>query len=65
LWIWFCQHSLGLAITGMAPAAVTWEGVTSWAALMRIDLEPWEAMTIVRLGTIRASIQSQEMAKAK
>jgi len=64
LWSWYCQHSMGLTITGMAPAVVTWEGLASWCDLMGVDLEPWEALTMIRLGHLRANIESEKIAKA-
>ncbi len=64
LWRWFCQHALGLAINGMAPSVVTWEGVTAWAALMDVRLEPWEALTMVRLGHLRAGIETEKISAA-
>ncbi len=61
LWSWYCQHSMGLAINGMAPAVVTWEGIASWSAVMDVALEPWEALAMVRLGNVRANIESEKI----
>jgi hypothetical protein len=36
----------------------------SWCALMGIDLEPWEALTMIRLGHLRANIESEKINKA-
>ena len=64
LWSWYCQHSMGVAINGMAPAVVTWEGIGAWSTLMGIRLEPWETMTMIRLGHLRANIEGEKIAKA-
>lgn len=64
LWSWYCQHSMGVAVNGMAPAVVTWEGVAAWSRLMGIDLEPWEAMTMIRLGHLRANTEAEKINKA-
>lgn len=60
LWDWFMQISLGLTPTGFAPPVVTWEAVQAWSLLTECPLEPWEAVALVQLGLIRASIQSEE-----
>ncbi len=64
LWSWYCQHSMGLAVNGMSYPAVTWEGVSAWSNLMGISLESWEALTMIRLGNLRANIESEKIAKA-
>jgi hypothetical protein len=61
LWQYYCQHTLGLAVSGMAPAVVTWEGLRSWCALMEIELDPEEALVLVRLGYEAASAQSEKI----
>ncbi|QUS39557.1 hypothetical protein RPMA_12455 [Tardiphaga alba] len=63
LWEWFFEISMGLAISGMAPPVVTWEGLAAWRMQMGIELEPWEARTIVRLGYLRAAVLSEEKPK--
>ena len=35
LWTWFNELSAGLAITGMGPSVLTWEGLDAWRRLMR------------------------------
>jgi hypothetical protein len=49
LWDWFCQLSMGLSISGMAPAVVTWESLESWARQMDIEVRPREAIVFVEL----------------
>ena len=63
LWEWFCEISMGLAVSGMAPPVITWEGLAAWRAQMGVDLEPWEARTVVRMSCLRASILSEEKPK--
>jgi hypothetical protein len=65
LWEYFARHSMGLAINGMAPATVTWEGLRAWCELMGIELEPWEAMALVELGSLRARIESEKYDRAR
>jgi hypothetical protein len=48
----------------MAPAKVTWEGLKSWCRLMKIKLDPEEALVLVRLGHESAVAQSEEINKA-
>lgn len=55
---------MGLAISGMAPAVVTWEGLRAWAGFMNLDLEPWEARTMIEMGYRRAVIESEAKPKA-
>ncbi len=61
LWAWFCQYAKGLPVNGMAPASATWEGVAAWAALMRIDMEPWEANVMIDLGLLRSNVVAEKM----
>lgn len=50
---------MGLAQNGMAPPAVTWEGLKAWCEQMRVTLEPWEARAMVTLGTVRANVDAE------
>lgn len=59
LWNWFGEIIEGCE-PGFGPAVVTWQALASWAGFMRVDLEPWEARTIVRLGATRAAILSED-----
>lgn len=63
LWAWFGEFAMGMASGGMGPAVATWEGLTAWCARMRVDLEPWEARAMIRLGHIRAVVQSEAEAE--
>lgn len=66
LWEWFGDYAFGLPSGGMGPAAPTWENLQAWRDHMRLDLEPWEARAMIRLGHIRAVVQSEvESEKAK
>jgi hypothetical protein len=62
LWDFFLELSAGLAVTGMAPAIVTWESVSHWSAQMDVELEPWEVKELVFLGNLRARTQSEKIA---
>lgn len=59
LWRYFIEHSLGMAATGMGPPLVTWEGLAAWCGLTGIELEPWEALALTRIGHARAVILSE------
>lgn len=59
LWNWFGEIIEGCE-PGLGPAVVTWQALVSWADVMRNDLEPWEARTLVRLGAVRAAILSED-----
>lgn len=63
LWSLYCQHTLGLASSGMAPAVVTWEGMTAWCRLMAIEIDPDEALVLVRLGREAVNAASERIAK--
>jgi hypothetical protein len=39
----------------MGVATVTWEGLAAWCELTGIELKPWEARAMVRLGNVRAN----------
>ena len=60
LWSWFVEISHGLETGGFGPAGVTWVGLRAWVDLTGRALEPWEAMALVRLGGLRASIMSEK-----
>jgi hypothetical protein len=59
LWLWFCQHSMGMAASGMAYPVITWEGLYGWARLMQIDIEPWEVDVLINLSCIRANVHAE------
>jgi hypothetical protein len=66
LWLWFCQHSMGIAATGMGYPVITWEGLRAWGLQMRIDIEPWEADVMMNLSCIRANVHAEkELEKRK
>lgn len=64
LWDWYRIHAMGIALSGMAPAVVTWEGVAAWALLMDVALQPWEARAMVTIGYIRAVVEGESLQKA-
>lgn len=63
LWQWFCEHSGGLVHNGASPTNVTWVGLLAWSQLMRIELAPWEVLTLVKLGSLSAKIDNDEIMK--
>ena len=65
LWRYFIEHSMGVSQNGMGPALVTWEGLRAWCELMRITLEPWESLALVRLGQCRARVDSEKKPEPK
>lgn len=63
LWSFFHEFGIGLKADGMGPVMASWRDVQDWCAAMRLDLEPWEKKTLVRLANLRAALQSEEMKK--
>jgi hypothetical protein len=59
LWEWFCQLSGGLDSSGFAPPKVTWENLRAWRGEMRLVLLPWESLTLINIGTVRANISAE------
>lgn len=52
---------MGIGSSGMGPAMGTWDGIQSWAELAGVELEPWEARTMIRLCVERANIQAEKL----
>lgn len=65
LWEWYIDVSSGLPINGMVAPTISWDTLKAWQDLARIELEPWQAQTLVRLGSLRVSIQMEVSDKAK
>lgn len=63
LWGYFCEISHGLDTGGFGLSGITWTNLKAWSDLMQQMLEPWEAIALVRLGTLRVQITSEEAAK--
>ncbi len=63
LWNWFLEIRAGVQGNGMTYPVITWEALYCWTALMRQDLAPREAATIVTLGNIWASIMAEKAEK--
>lgn len=61
LWDWWIQLSRGLPQNGMGPAVVSWLDIQAWRIAMDIGpIDPWEADALVRLGLLRAVVQSEK-----
>jgi hypothetical protein len=60
LWEWFCQLSGGLDSSGFSAPKVTWESLRAWRAEMRLVLLPWESVTLVNIGTVRANVSAED-----
>ena len=60
LWAWFLEIAMGLASNGMGVPIVTWESLFAWRCQMGVDLDPWEARALVRLGSLRAEILAEK-----
>jgi hypothetical protein len=56
LWAWFHELTAGIEAPGFGAPVVTWEAVAAWCSLCEVELEPWEARTLVELGQVRAMI---------
>jgi hypothetical protein len=51
---------MGISSNGFSPALITWEGLRAWSALRGIDLDPKDALTLIRLGHRRAIILEEK-----
>lgn len=56
LWLLFVEIADGLEANGWVPPVVTWQSLAAWSQLTGISLQPTEALALVRLGAIRASV---------
>lgn len=65
LWELFTHISMGLPISGMAPPTISWNTLHAWQQLNDTKIEPWEAETLVKLGMMRAGIQSEQSRNAR
>jgi hypothetical protein len=66
LWSWFRQLLVGVQGNGMVPPQISWETLRAWQLCMGIGvLDPWEAETLVYLGALRASIQSEHLERQR
>jgi hypothetical protein len=61
IWLWFSQHSMGMASGGMSYPVITWEGLQAWALLMQIDIEPWEIDVLMNLSCTRANVHAEQL----
>lgn len=60
LWVDFLEISMGISSNGFSPALITWEGLRAWSDLRGIDLDPKDALTLIRLGHRRAIILEEK-----
>lgn len=60
LWGFFVEITHGLDTGGFGPSSITWVNLKAWSELTQQPVEPWEAMTLVRLGLSRAKIASEK-----
>lgn len=63
LWFWFLEILGGLDSGGMGVATVSWSNLKAWVDLTGNELEPWEISAVIRMGTLRASIISEDITK--
>jgi hypothetical protein len=64
-YLWHYFQDLMMAITpgGLGPSSATWDNILSWSQLMRIALDPWEALMLARLSVSRANIMAEPETK--
>lgn len=55
---------MGLSSNGFGPAVITWENLTAWSALRGVDIEPRDALTLIRLGHRRAIVLEEKAKNA-
>ena len=63
LWDWFQQVRVGVTYDTNGGMELTWAQVEAWASLMRIAVLPWEADTLVLLGSMARNEAAREMAR--
>lgn len=63
LWFWFLEIVVGLDGGGMGVPVISWSSLKAWCDLTGHELEPWEVATLIRLGSLRASIISEDIAR--
>lgn len=63
VWEMFLEHAHGLSAPGMGAPVVTWESLAAWREVGGPALEYWEALTLIRLGLLRASIEAERQDK--
>jgi len=55
---------MGMPSGGFGPAVITWETLTAWSALRGVDIDPRDALVLVRLGHRRAVILQEDKSDA-
>lgn len=60
VWSWYLQIRAGIQGNGMSYPVITWETLHCWARLMRQEISPREAGTIISLGNMWAAIMSEK-----
>lgn len=63
LWDWFQQIRVGVTYDQNGGMEITWTQIDAWAALMRIAPLPWEADTLVVLGSMARNQAAKELAE--
>lgn len=60
LWSDFNEISLGLSSNGFGAALITWDSLQAWQQLRGVDLDPQDALTLIRLSHRRAVILEEK-----
>jgi len=60
LWAWFNEIACGLDGNGFSAPVISWMQLDAWCRLRNVTLEPWEALALVQLGMLRASVLSEK-----
>lgn len=63
LWRDFNEIAAGLSANGFAVPSISWDVLQAWSLLRGIALHPGDALTLVRLGALRAEVLSEEQPK--
>jgi len=64
LWNWFVELLGGSSGGGSGPAIIAWVDVKAWSEMTGEVVEPWEVRLMMRLSTLRAEIEGEEIRKS-
>lgn len=64
LWHWFIEVAAGASGGGgFGPVVVSWHDVAEWSRMTGTRPDPWEAALLIRLGNLRARIETEDADK--
>ncbi len=60
VWNWYQELRAGVQGNGTTYPVITWEALHCWSRLMRQEIAPREARTIISLGNLWAGIMGEK-----